>query len=234
MSIADHVIVNLTVGGAAPPAAGFGVPMILFETEVGDPARILGPYTSVADWVAAGGLANDAVGLWATALLSQRPRPSRFVVGRIDSTDLTLADSLAAIYAEGPGDWYCTDMVSRNADEILALAIFSEPLLKIAIVQSSSAALLAGTAESAQTMTLTVGGTATAGTYTATIRNPRTGATIATATFVRVGETNDQIAAELAADLETALDPAIAAVSVASNVVTIAFVAGQAGIDFEA
>ncbi len=226
MSIADHVVINITVGGGSPPAAGFGVPLFVALTAVGSPDRLLGPFTSAQDLIDFGFASSDESVLWANKLLSQRPRPSSFMIGRQDAADLVLADALPLINAEGPGDYFGVNAESRDPDDIMAIATFFEPLLKIAITQTNDAATLADTTQVGQLSTITVGGTPTDGApgYGIKVVDKWTGAVLTDSTLVRAGTpaTNADLAAALELEIGTDLD-AVATLGSSGDDVTIDF-----------
>lgn len=220
MSINLHVNLSISVVTANSARASFGVPMFVHDFAVGS-GRQLGPYSSQQAVIDAGFTlaAEPECYNWAAAVFAQRPRATQVMFGRRSSSTENLVTCLDAIAAEDLASWYCTNVSVRSTAEIMALATWTESRSKIGIAQTSSAALLAGTASTAQTSTLTVGGTATDGVYSATLINDWTGATIGTPVTVTraagVPATNTDIADALATGLEAVT--AIAAITDAIN-----------------
>ncbi len=196
MSINIHVNASLAVATAGGATANFGVPMFVSEHTVTS-NRQDGPYSSLAEVVAAGFTASAAADVhgWATAVFSQNPRTSQVMIGRRLSGE-SLPTALDAIEAAAPASWYATNIATNTANDILALATWTETRSKIAIAQSSAAALLAGTASTQQVSTFTVGGT-TDGVYSIAAYNAWSGALIGTASYTASGDTANDIATAL-------------------------------------
>lgn len=230
MSLANHVVVNLTIGGAGTPSAGFGTPLFLTESAVGA-TRLLGPFSTPADWVTAGGLITDAAYLWATKLKAQQPSPSQFFIGKLLAAEDTLIEGLALVHAEGPGSYYGLEAESRDPDDAVAIAAFAEANTKFALLQTSNAATLADTASASQISTVTIGGTPTDGTYTIEVIDKWTGVLVETQDVVRATTpaTNDDIAAAfITAFTGNDLDD-IAGIGGSGADVVVTFIAGQEG-----
>lgn len=216
MSINLHVNVSISVVTANSARATFGILMFVHDFAVGS-GRQLGPYSSLAAVEAAGftTAAEPECHAWAAAVFAQRPRATQVMFGRRTSASENLATTLSAIEAEDPAAWYCTNISSRSTVDCMALATWTESRAKIAVCQSDDSDMLAGTASTAQTSTLTVGGTATDGVYSAQLINDWTGAAVAPAVTVTraagVPATNTDIADALATALEAVA--AIAAIT---------------------
>jgi hypothetical protein len=196
MSINIHVNASLAVATAGSATAAFGVPLLLAEHSV-TANRQDGPYASLAEVTAAGFTAAAApeVHAWATAVFAQNPRASQVLIGRRSSGE-SVSEAMDAIEAVNPAAFYAVNMASNTANDILALAAWVETRSKIAIVQSSDAAILAGTASEQQVSTFTVGGT-TDGVYSIAVINAWTGASIGTASYTASGDTANDIATGL-------------------------------------
>lgn len=83
MSLSDVVNLDITIQSSAVSQLGFGRALILPATvPFAERAKI---YTSPADMLTDGFLTTDQVYLEAVALVSQRPRPVDFMVGKRDS-----------------------------------------------------------------------------------------------------------------------------------------------------
>lgn len=216
MPINQHINVALTLAIGSSARANFGVPMFVCDHDV-NADRINGPYSSLAAVVAAGFNSTDepAAYNWARTIFGQMRRVSQVYIGLWNSSaSETLITALDAIEAVNPAAWYCTNIESRVAADIVALANWTEARAKIAMAQTDDAAVLAGTASTAQQRDITVGGTATDGDYVTTVRNRHTGALVATVTTTRTAgspATNANIATQHAADLEA--NTALAAIT---------------------
>lgn len=151
-AITEYVDVNVTLTGVAADAFGFGRLMGIFDHSV-TANRQDGPYTSLAEAVAAGftAAAEPEVHAWLTAVFSQDDAIDSVLIGRQDVGDADWTATLTAVEAADPGSWYITTIESRAEADILLAAAFIEAtgsgsFPKILIAQSSDAALLAGTA----------------------------------------------------------------------------------------
>lgn len=214
MSIALHFNLAVNVADAVSVQANFGQGMVIGEHSITG-NRQDGPYSSLAELDADGFTLAAAPEIRGSAasFFAQRPRSSSILVGRRGVAE-ALPTALDAIEAVAPAAWYCSIMPSNTTNDILAMAAWHETRSKIAVVQSSSAALLDNTASAAQVSTLTIGGTATDGTYSIGAVDTWTGALIGTAPVVRAGGTPSSNA-DLATAMRAAWDlvPALAAIS---------------------
>ncbi len=239
MAINQHINLAISLASGNTARANFGVEMLVCDHSV-NANRQNGPYSSLAEIVAAGFTvaAEPQVHAWATTFFSQRPRGSQVMIGLWNSTTETLVAALDAIEADDAASWYLTVLDSRNGHDIMALATWTEARAKAAVVQSSAAALLAGTASTAQQRDITIGGTATDGDYVTTIRNRWTGALIATVTTTRAAgtpATNANLATQHAADLEAnvALAALTSPIAAVGAVISVDFTALGTGYTFE-
>ena len=216
MSINLHVNLSISVVTANSARATFGIPMFVHDFAVGS-GRQLGPYSSHQAVIDAGFTlaAEPECYNWAAAVFAQRPRASQVMFGHRSSATEAIPTAMDAILAEDAASWYCTNLSTRSTVDIMALATWSESRAKIAVCQSDDADMLAGTASTAQTSTLTVGGTATDGVYSAQLFNDWTGAAVAAAVTVTRAAGSPATNADIADALATALEavPAIAALT---------------------
>lgn len=228
MPINQHIniAINLAIGSSA--RASFGIPMFVAEHSV-NTDRQNGPYSSLQAVVDAGFTLVDEPDVynWARTIFGQPRRASQVMVGRRVANE-ALTTTLDAIEAVDPSTWYCTNLASRSTADVVALANWTESRAKIAVAQTSSAAVLAGTASTAQNRDITVGGTATDGEYVTTVRNAHTGAVVATVTTTRAAgtpATNALIATQHAADLEanTALAAITSPIAAVGAVISVDF-----------
>lgn len=122
MAIKDIVTVNITRQTTSVAVAAFNVPLILSTfatsktTTAFTRARSYGSLKALTD---DGWASTDAVYKMAQAIFAQNPSVNRIVVGRADSGDATVADSLAAIQAED-NSWYglAVDQAFSDSDKI--------------------------------------------------------------------------------------------------------------------
>ena len=195
MSITLHVNVNARVATSISASANFGTPIFVAEHTVGA-ARQNGPYSSIdaleADGFTVG--ATPEINAWGRRELEQRSVQQVLVGRRASSEHIT--DALTAIYAEDPAAFFAVMMAANTPNEIMALASWIEPYSKIAMAQTSSAAVLAATASEQQVSTFTVGGT-TDGVYSIACYNAWTNALIGTASFTASSNTTGEIATGL-------------------------------------
>lgn len=219
-SVTYYVDVSVLLDGTGATPAGFGIPLFLHATDsVGASERIQGPFTSVTGLTDYGYAAGSPPVVAATTLFTQSPRVNQFYVGRIDSGDANLTESLTTITAVNPGLAYCYLMESRAAQDILDLNTFISARSKIAIVQSNDASILSGVGP---TYTLQVTGTPTDGNYIWTF----TGFGLSSPVTVTVARsttpsTNDDLAAALDAQLDTQAGTDLAAVLVPSSITSV-------------
>lgn len=198
-SVTIYVGVNVTLEGEATPTAGFGTPMRVFETAIGSPARLLGPYFSAEEVIDTGFAITDDVYLFAQAIFGQPEAVDKFYIGRADAADADMAATLAAIDAASAGEFYLTTIASRADQDILDLAAWQEGRgFGISIAQTSSQALLDGTGP---IHTATVAGTATDGDYELEFDEDSLGAPVPITVTRAVGvpATNADLATALAA-----------------------------------
>src|SRR5574342_792282 len=162
--ITNHV--NFQIGLTTPSisSAGFGTPMLIHEHSI-TANRQDGPYSSVAALAAAGFTlaATPTIYNQASQIFAQRPRATQVLVGRRAASE-HIVTTLNAIEAANPGSWFASLVPLNTAAEILAVAGWHESRSKIAVLQSSSADMLAGTASTAQVTNFRFGGTPTDGT----------------------------------------------------------------------
>jgi len=216
--ITMHVNLQIALAAASAAAAVFGVPMFVAEHAI-TANRQDGPYTSQAAVAAAGFTlaAAPTIYNWAGRIFAQRPRTSSVMIGR-RGTGEHLVTALDAIEAVDPAAWYLTNIHTRTTADIMALAGWTSSRAKLAVAQSSSAAMLAGTASTAQQTNFQFQGTPADGDYSIAVTDAWTGALVGTATVTRTGGTpaanND-----LATAMRTAWDavPALAAISAAAG-----------------
>lgn len=210
MSISIHVNASLAVASAGGATAAFGTPMLVVEHSV-TANRQDGPYSSIAAVEAAGFTvaAAPAAHAWASAVFAQQPRAASVLIGRRASGE-TLPAALSAIEAADPSAFYAINIALNTPNEIMALAAWTETRSKIAIAQTSSAAVLAGTASEQQVSTFTVGGT-TDGVYSIAVFHAWTDALLGTASYTASSDTASDIATGLRAAWDAV--PALAAIS---------------------
>jgi hypothetical protein len=149
-SITEYVDVSVAVAGASPTRFSFGTPLGVFDHSV-TANRIDGPYSSVAEAVAAGFtlLAEPEVYHWLTAVFSQDDAVDAVYIGREDALDANWTATMNAIeaYAAANGiDWYGTTIESRVKADILLVAAWVEARDKFFIAQSADADVLTGAA----------------------------------------------------------------------------------------
>lgn len=148
MAAAITEFVDVTVLLQGPPAERFQFGSLLgaFEHTV-TANRQDGPFFSISEVNDAGftAAATPTINAWATSVFSQQAGVDSIIIGRIDATDPTLTDSLDAIEAFDATSWYITNIESRTDADILELAAWTEARDKIAIAQSASVDLRAGT-----------------------------------------------------------------------------------------
>lgn len=201
MSIQNHVNFSINVGGVSAASAGFGTQVIVAEHTV-TANRLDGPYTGISGVTDAGFTAAAAPAAYAAAAqhFAQQPRSSQLYIGRRGSGE-HFVTAMDLIEAAGPAKFYAVQNVLNTADELLATGIWTETRNKIALLQTSAAEVLAGTASTAQNSTFTVGGTAASGVYSIAVYNAWTNVLIGTASVTAdvpgTHADNDAIAAAL-------------------------------------
>ena len=109
MSTALDIVadVSFTRTSAVVQSDSFGVILLVdtfLDTKITGFGRVR-KYTDPADMLSDGFLATDSVYLAALAIQSQNNPPASWLVGRADSSDASMSDSLTAIDAGGYG-WY--------------------------------------------------------------------------------------------------------------------------------
>lgn len=146
-AITEFIDVNVNVGGVSVDKFGFGVLMGVFDHSV-TANRQDGPYTSLAEVVAAGftSAAEPQVHAWATAVFAQDDGVDQIIIGREDALDANLTATLDAIEAAGSDTWYITNIESRADADIALLAAWTETRTKIAVAQSDDKAATAALA----------------------------------------------------------------------------------------
>lgn len=244
-SITHYVDVSVSLEGTGPQPAGFGTPCFIHETNsVGAASRLHGPFLSVSDVVDFGYAVGSPPHAFASRLFAQQPRVRSFYVGRADTGDANLTESLTEIVASNPGAFYALAMENRDESSIIELADFVESQPKIAIAQSSDAYSLD---EAGPTFGFQLGGTVADGTYSATftgfglvspvvVSTSRTAGTPATLELV-MDDLATAIEAEAGSgqDLEGIVDPDSVTAGVrpdgASNAAAASFevISGEAG-----
>lgn len=98
----------------------FGVPAIIGQfltTKTTAPLSRARHYGSLSELEADGWTSSDSIHKAATLLLGQAQKVNRFMVGRIDAADSTLADALAAIQLE-IADWYGFGVVGLTSGKV--------------------------------------------------------------------------------------------------------------------
>lgn len=148
--ISIYVDVTVLIAGALADAFQF-VPMVVGSHTI-TANRQDGPYFSLAEVVAAGftSVATPKIYSECAAIFSPSPNVGSVMIGRVDALDASLTVSLDAIFADDPTTWYLT-LIDTNTDaDITLLAAWHQAngggdYPKIAIAQTASAAMLAGT-----------------------------------------------------------------------------------------
>lgn len=116
--IVQTTITRTSVNATLP---GFGVPAALCQFTAGTkgfassgPGSRTAYYTSTAAMLTAGWAATDSAYLWATSVFAQSPRVKKIMIGRIDSSDASVAASGDAIRAEND-NFYCFEVVGNRS-----------------------------------------------------------------------------------------------------------------------
>ena len=139
MAYKDIVQINVTRQTTSVAVAAFNVALVLSQfapsktTTTFTRARSYGDLNALAD---DGWAESDAVYKMAQAIFAQNPCVSRIVVGRIDSDDLDMAASMAAIQAED-NSWYGVVIDQALASSQQALAAWVEANKRFAIMWTS-------------------------------------------------------------------------------------------------
>jgi len=140
MAYKDIVQINVTRQTTSVAVAAFNVALVLSQfapsktTTTFTRARSYGDLNALAD---DGWAESDAVYKMAQAIFAQNPCVSRIVVGRIDSGDLDMAASMAAIQAED-NSWYGVVIDQALASQQQALAAWVEANKRFAIMWTSN------------------------------------------------------------------------------------------------
>lgn len=171
-SINEFVDINVLVEAATPDRFNFGNYLGVFDHSV-TANRIDGPYTSVAEVVAAGFtlLAEPEVYYWATSVFSQDDAVDAIYIGREDAGDANWTATMDAIeaYAVANGlDWYGTTIESRVKADIALVAAWIEARRKIFLYQSADSDVLTGAAGNINDVTKVAGYKRSFGVYHAT------------------------------------------------------------------
>lgn len=145
--ITHFVDATVALSSGTAEAVSFGLPIGVFTHSI-TANRVDGPYSSVAEVVAAGftsGAAAD-VNAWATAMFSQEIGVDQILIGREDAGDADATETLDAIEA-ADDSWYLLNTGWTRAEaEILLAAAWTEARTKLYIAQSSDSEILAGDA----------------------------------------------------------------------------------------
>lgn len=142
-SIDDIVLVTITKEGFAVSRAGFGTPLHVVSHVV--TANRVDLYADLAEMVAAGFVSTDPAYLLAQASFAQTPSPSVVGIGRIDAGDAAVTDTMDAIEAASPDNWYSFTHTTRAEADLLLLAAWAETRNRLYFAQSSDAVILTNT-----------------------------------------------------------------------------------------
>jgi hypothetical protein len=148
-AITEFVDVSVNVAGASPDRFSFGNVLGVFSHTV-NATRINGPYTSVADVVAAGFTvgAEPDVYYWASSVFAQDDGVDQIYIGLLavaDAGDYTVALNAIEAYASTQGlDWYGTNIESRVSADIVDAAAWTAARTKVFGYQSADADVLTG------------------------------------------------------------------------------------------
>jgi hypothetical protein len=142
--MSDDVVVNFSIGGGPLSSFAFGTPLLFVEHEIGD-NRQAGPFTAPDELVDFGFTVADPAYLWALALMSQRPRPQKFMIGKRLAADIDMLASITAVAAEGPASWHTSFLATRDPADQLALATWTaSQAVKFAVLQNDGTGDLSG------------------------------------------------------------------------------------------
>lgn len=143
-NISQHVDVNGAVGTAPASKFSFARAMIVFEHAV-TANRVDGPYTSLAEVVAAGftSAAEPEIHAAATAFFSQDDGADELFIGREDAGDASLTVTLDAIEAAESEPAYFFTIASRLDADIALAAAWAEARSRFFIGQSDDLAAAA-------------------------------------------------------------------------------------------
>ena len=149
-NIANFVDVTIVVAAASPTRFQFGGYMGVFAHTVAA-TRIMGPYSSLAEVVAAGftSVAEPEVNAWATAVFSQDDAVDSVLIGAqfvADAGDWTVTMDAIEAYGVANGiSWYGHTIESRVSADIVDVAAWTEPRFNMFVPQTADADVLAGT-----------------------------------------------------------------------------------------
>jgi len=135
--ITEFIDVQITIQDLKVSAAGFGVPMILPDDEHSAFSGRTSEYSTLAE-VGVDFATTTKTYKAANAIFAQEIPPAVVKIGRRDSGDSDVADTLAKITDED-ADWYCLIIEDRTKAEILAAAVYIETVSKIFLASSEEA-----------------------------------------------------------------------------------------------
>ena len=146
--IIEFIDVNVLVGGVSVEKFSFGPLLGVFPHTI-NTNRQNGPYFSIQEVEAAGFTvgAEPAVHAWASTVFAQDDGVDQLIVGLLaggDGGDYSVA--LSAIEADGPNDWYITNIASRADSDLATTAAWTETRTKIFMGQSDDLTVVAFTA----------------------------------------------------------------------------------------
>lgn len=128
MAEIDRVVnVQIALNTTGVSKLGFSTIMVI-GTHTNGTGRVL-TYTDTDQMLEDGFKTTDAIYKAVSAAFSQTPRPTQVKVGKWDGKE-ALADALAAIRAEDD-DFYGIALADRTADNVLALAAWTETHTKL-------------------------------------------------------------------------------------------------------
>lgn len=172
-AITTFVDVDLTIA-TVPDRFSFASYMGVFDHGIGGAARYLGPYTSVAEVVAAGFtlVAEPEVYYWASSVFAQSRAVNEVYIGRIDAGDANMTATLDAILAATDAadvQWYGFTIESRVKAVITLAAAWAEANpRKLFIYQTADADVLTGAGGNIFDLNSVAGYRRSAGIYHAT------------------------------------------------------------------
>jgi hypothetical protein len=149
-AITEFVDVTVNLIGASPDKFSFGTLMGIFDHSV-TANRQDGPYTSVAEAVAAGfdSTTTPEVNAWVTAAFAQDDGVDQVLIGREDVGDADWTATMDAVELAGPDTWYITNAETRVDADIALIAAWTEARTKIYVPQSSDKTAVAALAAQA-------------------------------------------------------------------------------------
>jgi len=147
-AISNIINVTVNVTKAAPSRAAFGIPLIVPPLHTTFAERVRS-YSSLSGLLDDGFEVYDAAYIWAAALFSQNPRPSKVKIGRIDAGDADLTESLNAIEA-ADSKWYAllipdtfNAAVATERAAVLAGAAWAQTKRVLYLAESGAANIIA-------------------------------------------------------------------------------------------